>query len=147
MANRIHSKGAFRYEEFDAGEAGIYPGMLLEVNSSGDVIKHNTEGARAEKMFAQEDALQGKTVDDVYTANNPVGCILPVSGSEVNALIEDGQDISIGEELISAGNGCLKSASDLESGETLSEVIAIAAEACDLTGSGTSNTLAAVRVK
>lgn len=151
MANRIHSKGTFRYEEFSAGEAGIYPGMLLSVNSSGKVIKHADEGGRAERLFAQEDALQGLTVDDVYTysasAPEPVGCLLLTPGSEINALIEAGQDIAIGEELISAANGCLKSATDIESGEVLAEVVAIAVEACDLTASGAANTLSAVRIK
>lgn len=146
MANRIHNKGTFQYDEFVAGEAGIYPGMLLSVNSLGKVIKHADEGGRAEKLFAQEDALQGKTVDDVYTIANTVGCILPAQGSVVNALIEVGQNIAIGDKLISAGNGCLKAASDIDSGETFDEVIAIAAEACDLRDSGDVNTLAAVRV-
>lgn len=144
MATTIHSKGDYRLEEFDAGEAGIYPGMLIELNSDGDVIKHDEEGGRGIAMFAAEDALQGNTVSTVYTNGARVTCCLPAKGSEVNALIEDGQDISIGEHLISAGNGKLKAIDDLESGETASQVIAVAAEACDLTGSNSSDTLARV---
>ena len=144
---RVHSKGDYRQEEAIAGAAGIYPGMLLKLNASGEVVVHSTEGGRAEKAFAAEDALQGGTVSTVYTNGSVVTYILPVPGAVINALIEDGQDIAIGDELISAGNGKLKDATDLESGETLSEVIAIAEEACDLTVSNSSDTLSAVRIK
>jgi len=145
--NRIHNKGFYRHEEADAGEAGIYPGMLLELNSSGDVIKHNTEGARAEKAFATEDALQGGTTSTVYTNGEVVTYILPVPGSVVNALIKAGEDIAIGDELISAGDGTLIALGSAGSGVTVAEVIAVAEEACDLTASGAANTLSAVRVK
>jgi len=140
MANRIHSKGTFRAEEIVAGAAGIYPGMLLTRGASG-VVVHATEGGRHEKMFALEDALQGQTVDDVYTSGEIVFLILPNLGSEVYALLEDGQNVVVGTELISAGNGKLKAVADLESGETLSQVVGVAAEAKDLTGSNTEDTL------
>ena len=146
MANRIHSKGPFRQEEAIAHAAGVYPGMLVMLNSDGEVAVHATEGGRAEAAFAMEDALQGKTVDDVYTVGTIVTYILPGKGSVVNAMIEDGQDVAIGDHLISAGNGKLKVSTDIESGETLSQVIAVAEEACDLTGSDTSDTLSAVRI-
>jgi len=146
MANRVHSKGTYVHEEANAGAAGIYPGMLLKLNSSGNVVVHNIEGGRGEAMFAEEDALQGNTIETVYTSGQPVMLILPNKGSVVNAMIEDGQDISIGDELMSTGDGKLKKASDLESGETLSQVIAIAVEACDLTGSNSSDTLSGVRI-
>ncbi|MDD5502848.1 MAG: hypothetical protein PHH26_05230 [Candidatus Thermoplasmatota archaeon] len=144
MASTIHSKGEYRLEEFDAGEAGIYPGMLIKLNSDGDVIKHDEEGGRGLAMFAAEDALQGNTVSTEYASGARVTCYLPSKGSEVHALIENGQDISIGEQLISASNGKLKSINDLESGKTVFQVIAVAAEACDLTGSNSSDTLSRV---
>lgn len=144
---RIHSKGAYSYEERLAGEAGIYPGMLLEVNSAGAVIKHNSEAARAEKIFALEDALQGSTVATVFTAANPVPVIIPNSGSEVNALIKAGENIAIGDELMSAGDGTLIAVGSISSGVTLYEVVAVALEAEDLSGSGDVNTLIRVRVK
>ena len=143
---RVHGKGDYRQEEIIAGEAGIYPGMLVELNSSGYVIKHDDEGGRGEAMIAQEDVLQGKTKDTVYTISTIVTVILPVKGAEVNLLIEDAQDVSIGSPLISAGNGLFKVASDLESGETYDEVIAYAVEACDLTGSDSDDTLCAARI-
>jgi len=146
MANRIHSKGDARREEFIAATSTIYPGMLLTQLEAGTVTPHATEGGRSEAMFAEEDALQGKNDSTLYTIANPVSVLLPAKGSEVRALIESGQEVVIGDELISAGNGKLKVAGDLESGETLTQVIAIAAEARDLTGSGASDTISRVRI-
>ena len=144
---RIQSKDiTVRTEELVAAEAGIYPGMLIELNSSGYVKKHATAGGRAEILIAMEDVLQGNTVATVYTSGGIVTCLLPKKGDEVNILIEAGQDIAIGDELISAGNGTFKKASDLESGESLSQVLFKAVEACDLTASGAANTLCSARV-
>lgn len=147
MANRIHSKGDYRYEERNAGVAGLYPGMLVMVNSDGEVVVHDTEGGRAEKMFAMEDALQGKVVGDVFTLANPVPCIIPSQGGEVNVLIRALENISIGDELISAGDGTLIAVGSADSLTTIEEVLAIAMEEIDLSDSTDENTLARVRVK
>ncbi len=148
MANTIHSKGPWEAEEYNAGEAGIYPGMALKLNSSGQVIKHDVEGGELgdEALFAIEDALQGKTIADVYTSGQKVFCMLPHKGSCVNGLIEDGQNIAIAHKIISAGNGKLKASGDLESGETIGHVIARATEVRDLTGSNSSDTVSEIRI-
>lgn len=148
MANRIHNKGEYRLEEYRAAVAGIYPGMLLTLNSDNKVAIHAVEGGVLgdEALFAEEDALQGKTIADVYAIDALVRVLVPGKGSVVNALIEDGQDISIGDKMISAGNGKLKVSTDLESGETLAHVPGIATEDIDLTGSNTSDTISAVRI-
>lgn len=146
MANRIHAKGLYTHDERDAGEAGIYPGMLLEVASDSDVEMHSDENGRAEALFAEEDALQGNTVDTVYTVDNPVMLILPGLGCEVNALIQDGQDLSIGDRVVSAGDGTLKALSNLDSEGIDVFVIGVMMEAIDLTGSNSSNTLARIRI-
>jgi len=143
--NRIHSKGDYRQEEAPAAEPGIYPGMLLALASDGDIGIHADEGGRAERAIAMEDALQGKTVDDVYTIATICTYCLFLPGSEANVLIEAGQDLDIGTELISAGNGKFKALSDLESGETADQVIAISMAALDLTGTGDADTLSPVR--
>ena len=147
MANRIHLKGDYRQEEAYAAAAGMYPGMLVQLDSAGKIAVHSTEGGRGEKAFATEDALQGKTVDTVYTVSTIATYILPVSGGVVNALIKDGEEIAIGDELVSGGDGTLVARSNVSSGVTVAETIAIAEEARDLTGSNSSNTLSAVRVK
>lgn len=148
MANRIHSKGPFRHEETKAAEAGIYPGMLLRLDANGEVEIHDVEGGELgdETLVAEEDALQGNTVDTVYADDAIVSYMIPNKGSVVNLLVEDGQDLSIGEKVMSAGNGCVKAIDTLESGETLAHVIGIAEEAIDLTGSPVLNTISPIRI-
>lgn len=148
MPNRVDSKGSARHEEAKAGEANIYPGMLLKFNTSGEVIKHTTEGGRLgdEILIAEEDALQGANKGTAYTSGDIVSYLVPKRGDVINMLIEDGQDLSIGERVMSTADGKLKSVDDIESGETLVVVVGIAEEAMDLTGSNTSDTLSPIRV-
>lgn len=137
-SNQIQLKGDFRHDEHDAADATIKPGMLLQLNSAGRVIKHPTAGGRHQKMFANLDGLQGNTRITAYTALNPVMIILPVSGSVVNARLRDGQDISIGDELVSNGDGTLVVALNMNSYDELQEVVGYAMEAVDLSGSASN---------
>ena len=145
---RIHSKGEYRQEEAYASGT-ITPGMLIELDSSGYVKAHATEGGYGERAFAVEDALQGKTVSDNYTTTNPdlVTYILPTKGACVNALLKAGYNYTIGTELISAGDGTLIPNGQESSGVTVKEIIAEVTEASDLSASGASNTLSEVRIK
>ncbi len=147
-ANRIESKGPVQIVEHIAGEAGIYPGMLIKLNTSDQVIKHDVEGGELgdENMFALEDAKQGRGIATVYASGDLVSCVVPNQGSEVRMLIEDGQNVAISNKIISAGNGKLKVSSDLESGETLAHVNGVATEANDLTGSNSSDTISRIRI-
>ena len=141
---RIQVKNyGYAYEERDAGAAGIKPGMLVQVDTDGDVIVHATEGGRAECLVALEDSLQGKTVDDAYTVDNPVRLMIFRPGEEFCGLLEANQTIDIGEGLISAGNGKFKSATD--SGLTIASIVAYAMEAEDTSGSSPADTLIHMR--
>lgn len=145
--NRIHSKGPYTHEEYDAGEAGIYPGMLVKLDVDGDVTMHNVQGGRAEAMFAEEDALQGRTVDQVMTVDEVMPVIIPGLGSEIRARFQDGVDLSIGDRVVSAGDGTLIALGDLDSGAVDIFVIGIMMEALDLTGSEASTErLARIRI-
>jgi len=150
MANtsrRIHSKGPYTYEEYKANAAEIYPGHLIQVNSSGKVIPHGISGGKGEAMFAMEDALQGRNVAYLYAAASIVGCIIPGQGCEVYARIQDAQDISEGDPLMSGGDGTLIAVADA-SGADADEIIAYAAENIDAQASSTPaiGTLGRVRV-
>jgi hypothetical protein len=144
--NRIQVKNyGYNYEERDAGAAGILPGMLCMVDTDGDTIVHATEGGRTEVVIALEDSLQGNTVDDAYTVDNPVRLMLFRPGEEFNGLLEANQSIDIGEGLISAGNGKFKSATD--SGLSIDQIVAYAMEALDTSGSNPADTLCHMRAK
>ena len=146
MSNRIHLKGSYRHEEAIAGAAGIYPGMLVMLNSSGEVVVHATAGGWAEKAFAEEDALQGHTIDTVYEDDSVVSYVLPEQGGEVNVMLKEGYDYSIGTQLVSAGDGTLMPYDDMESDGTVLEVLAVCTEALDLTVSGAEDIVSPVRV-
>lgn len=121
--------------EYDAGEA-ITPGMLIAVASDGDVDKHASAGGVCEKMFALEDELQGRTIDTDYDADDPVQCWLATPGEEVYAWLANGEDVSIGDVLVSNGDGQLKAATADSSGVVVEEFpIAVALEAVDMSGS------------
>lgn len=147
MSNRIHAKGDYRQEEGNAGEAGILPGMLVMLNTAGNIVSHDEEGGWAECAFAVEDALRGRTISDAYIINNILTYLLPVKGAEVYALLRDGQDISIGEKLISNGDGTLVSYDDSSSAVVLPIPLVVAMQALDLSGSAANvNTLIRVRI-
>ena len=92
-------------EEFVA-DAAITPGMLVALNASGAVIPHGEAAGNAIPMFALEDELQGKTIDDAYAADDPVQVWIAGRGDIVNAIANE--SITAGAFLVSAGNGKLK---------------------------------------
>jgi len=136
--SRIHSKGNYRYEEHVAN-AALSPGHLLEINSSNKVLKRNSGSTVGEALFAMEDALQGKTVDDAYSANEVVPCILPAKGSVVNAMLYAGVNYTVGTILESKGDGTLTSG-------TTYPIAVVEDSECDLTGSNATDTLHPVRI-
>jgi len=140
MNQKIHQIGDFRQVEQTA-DAAISPGHLVEQTSTG-VKKHATEGGFAERMFAQEDALQGKTVDDDYAEDDMVSVCLAQRGTLVLAMLAAGTAYVKGTRLISAGDGTLKATTG-----SPSDHVAVCAEAKDLSASGASAALGLVRVQ
>lgn len=126
---RIQLKGTGVYEEGRAG-ATITPGMLVAINSVGAVIPHGTAGGPAEKAFALEDALQGKTIADNYASGDLVFYAINSPGDVVFVLLAAGQNALEGNALSSNGAGAVKVASG---GDTR---LLIALEALDLTDTG-----------
>ena len=127
--------------------AAITPGMLLIIESTGKVKAHNQADKDAFPIFALEDELQGKGIDDAYAANDPVQCWIPYRGDIVNAILADGENVAIGDPLTSDGYGRLKkhvtdvgaSAAELVSIYPL-QIVGYAAEALNLSGSSGEET-------
>lgn len=145
-ANQIQLKGDFRLEERISTAVTLSPGHLVEKTSADLVQKHSTEGGDAELAFAVEDALQGKTIADVYAVSTRVFYHLQHVGSEVQAFLKAGENVVIGAKLVSAGDGTLIAEGSVSSGVTVKRVVAIATEALDLSASGDVDTLMDVRV-
>lgn len=119
------------FEEYIAYEA-VYPGHLLALDADLKVKKHATAGGPGTPMmFAVEDALQGKTIDDAYAADDPVQVWIPGRGDDVYAILADGETVVKGGLLESNADGTLKAASS-------GTAIAVALEALDLSGSDSS---------
>ena len=128
--------------EQKVASAAITPGMLLIIENTGKVKAHNLADKDAFPIFALEDELQGKGIDDAYAANDPVQCWIPYRGDIVNAILADGETVVIGDALTSDGEGRLKkhvtdvgaSAAELVSVYPL-QIVGYATEALDLSGS------------
>ena len=95
-------------EEYEAGGT-ITPGMLLKLNSSGKVVAHDSAGGNVNVvMFALENALEGKGIGDNYSSGDQVQVWIPYRGDEVYAILKDGENVSVGDPLESAGDGSLQ---------------------------------------
>lgn len=113
-------------EEYIAGGV-ITPGHLVALNSDGEVIVHATEAGVILPMFALEDELQGKGIDDTYKKDDRVQVWIPGRGDEVYALLAANESVNIGDYLVSKGGGTLKKlASDTVAD---SQIIGFAVEA------------------
>ena len=119
--------------EYTAGGA-ITPGNLVELMSTGKIRRHSTAGAPAVKLFALEDELQGKNIDQDYATGTVVQCWWTVPGEEVYALLADAQTIAIGDFLCSDGAGRLTKCLDVSAKGTGApeDIIAVALQAVDL---------------
>jgi len=143
--NQVHLIGTFRRDERLAAGT-ITPGMLVEIDSSGEFQAHSTEGGDAQLIFAEVDALQGNTLDDDYSADDLVEANIELPGNEVQALLAAGENVDIGDWLISAGDGTLIEEGNESSGVTVKKRIAVALEAEDLSGSDAVDTLIRVQL-
>ncbi len=137
-------------EEYAAASV-IVPGNLIELSSSGTVQNHSTEGGNVLPMFALEDELQGKGIEDAFAAADRVQCWVAQPGEIVYARLNDGESVAIGDFLESAGNGCLKKhtanavTSDEEFTNYTNCIVGVALEARELdslSGGGGDSSLA-----
>lgn len=128
--------------------AAITPGMLLELTSAGKVQAHSSAGGNALPYFALENELEGEDIDTAYAAADQTQVWVATRGEEVYAILADGENVSIGDYLESAGNGYLQKhtedATSWESGskqeaQTITiysqQIVCQALEAKDLSGS------------
>lgn len=147
MNNQINLTANGLLDERQAGESGIYPGMLLAINSSGNVVKHPTIGGFAAKRFAQEESLLGGTVNTVYANGAKVRNTTFVAGGKIQALLKAGFVYLKGDDLVSGGDGTLIPLESVDSAVDVKDVVATCDVALDISDSTDVNTLAAVIVR
>lgn len=107
--NTIRVKSYLNVQDEKTAAAAITPGHLIERTSADKVQKHSSGDGAVFPMFAIEDALQGRGITDAYntTTYSKVICWIPTRGDQVYAHIS-ATDVSIGDLLVSAGDGTLR---------------------------------------
>lgn len=139
--HRIVLIGDPRTEEAIAAGT-ITPGMLIMLQSTGKVVAHNDLGGIAERAFATEDALQGRTIDDDYAATERVNFALCKPGDVVYAWLAGGYISAIGDHLVSNGDGTLSPAGS----GGYAQIVAVALEVVDGTDSESVKSRMKVRI-
>lgn len=149
MSNTIKLKNYLNVFEEYAAAAAITPGHLIYLNSSGTVAVHADENGNVLPMFAIEDELQGKDIDDAYVAGDRVQCWIPSRGDQVNAILKDEETIVIGDFVVSGGDGTVKKYDAMTSNLDLEHPVGVALAALDLSSSSATsvaNTRLAIRI-
>jgi hypothetical protein len=105
-SNRIHATGPHVFEHGKSAQAGIKPGMILKLNSNGELIKHITPNGSLgdELLVATEDSLQGDSISDSYADGDIVSYIIPKEGTSFYGLVASSSILSIGGR-VTANNG------------------------------------------
>ena len=96
------------YREGVAGEDNITPGMLLDIDANGDVIKHADEGENVVPYIAVENDYIGDDIDDDYMDEDQVRYHIGITGERYYMWLQDGENVSEGDFLESAGDGTLQ---------------------------------------
>jgi hypothetical protein len=108
LPKTIPLKGRGIREEAPAGGT-ITPGDLVAFNSSGNLIRHATAKADCARLFAFENELIGKGIDENYAQNDLVQAEHMPRGGQVYARVAAGAAaITKGDLLESAGDGTLR---------------------------------------
>ena len=120
-------------EELTSTAVALTPGMLLEVITGGYVRKHAaTESEVTPPMFALEDELQGRGIDDNYAVSSKIQVWIPGRGDRVYALLKNGVSVVAGDPLASGGDGTL--IKYVGTSVKPNQIVAIAMEAVNMSG-------------
>jgi len=140
MSNTIHLKGDRVFEQSRKAGATLTPGQLVMLNSSDAYVVHATAGGYASRTVVEEDALQGKTIAGTYSSGDLIAVSHNLPGGESYVFLKAGENVAIGDHLISAGDGYLKKTTG-----TPTQIMAVALEALNLSGQGAVTTRMRVR--
>ena len=126
--NTVLIRTRSRYTDERLAGGAITPGHLIELDSSDQVVVHATAaGAVAARMFALEDQIANRGIDDAYASGERVIFQQCLPGDIVYAILENAGNVAIGAALQSNGAGELEA-------RTTGETVAIALEAVNASG-------------
>lgn len=138
----IFVRGDTVVKEEAIAAAAFTPGHLLERTSADKLQKHSTEDGACQKMFGIEDDLQGKEITEAYTAADQSFARIAQRGDLVYALLANGENVSIGDKLVSKGDGTLKkdtAQSSAATAEVSGSIVGFAREAVDMSDSSAAD--------
>ena len=124
-------------EESEVNEV-LYPGHLVEDNANSKLQKHGSAGDTAIPRFALETGFMGKGIEDPFDPSGEItraSTWFPKRGEWVYAVLKDGENVSRGDKLESAGDGTLQEHGTESVGITGQPVVGEALEDLDLSGS------------
>lgn len=131
--NTVHVQVGSYIQDEKLASVAIMPAMLVELDGSGGVKPHAVADVAAVPRFARENQIVGGTIDDQYAIGDTTVYDTFPTGSKVQCIIADGQTITEGDWMCSAGDGTLKKVAAAE--------IKIAQAEETLTASGSSEFL------
>lgn len=107
MSKKVVLRGPYTRDEAVAGGA-ITPGMLVRRSSATQVVAHSTAGGNNQKMFALENDLVGEGISTAYASGDQVQLGICQRGAKIDALLETGANVAVGDALESNGAGALQ---------------------------------------
>jgi len=115
----------------------VTPGMLLERTSTADTFKaHATAGGHWNRAIALQDYLQGSEISTAIATTARFQAWTARPGDQFYGLLANGENVSIGDKLVSNGDGYLKKATADSSGVIVEEhIVGEALTAVDMSDS------------
>lgn len=95
------------YDEGKCGATDILPGMLIEQRSTALFHPHATRGGRHGGQIAIEEVFTGNVKETAYTSGARIRFMRAQRGDEFLMHLKAGENVSIGDWLVSAGDGTL----------------------------------------
>jgi len=117
----------------------IKPGNLLQLDADGKVTNHATAQGRHARMVAVESDITGDDLTHDYTSGEVVQVNVFRPGDEALLNLADGENVSIGDYLVSDGAGRVQQADSNSAGELEGSLVGIALEAINLTDSSAAD--------
>jgi len=99
------------HTEMVCAEGEIRPGMLISPDTQGRAVPHPTAAGKTGAVFARENSIVGKGIDDNYVQGDTVLSWEARVGDWIYALLEEGANVAIGAFLESNGAGLLQAQS------------------------------------
>ena len=129
----------------------ITPGMIVELtNAASDtVVVHNSAGENVVPIaVAVEDDLQGNGITTAYASASMVQYNIQAPGSVFYGLVNDGENITKGAILESAGNGKVQAHAASSAGalEYPRAIVGVALDAVDMSDSSGADPNGRIRI-